>query len=147
MALPIPSALSSAPIGAPPVAPVAYSYPPHGVPFAQPYAPAFPIPAAPRRSAMAVAGFCVGIAAIFPGVFLTWVGTIIGVCGLIFSVIGLRETGRHAAIVTGPRTGRTLAILGAVFSLIGIALSIALLIYIFNHLADFGIVWPPERTR
>lgn len=137
--------------GASSVAPAAFPYPPHNAPFAPPpYAPVPPYAApiaTPQRSRAAVAGFCLGLATVIIGWALTWVGTIIGVCGLVFSLIGLRETGRRAALLGNPRFGRGLAIAGAILSLIGIALSLALLIYILTHLADFGIVWPAERTR
>lgn len=126
-------------------------YPPGGPPGLPPaYLPYPLVPgiAPPRsvRSGMATAGFWVGLVSIVPGVLLTWVGTIIGITGLIFSLIGLNETRRNAHPAGGTRTGRTLAIWGAILSLVGIALSLAFLIYVLNHLADFGIVLP-ERTR
>ncbi len=139
--------ISPSVVGTPPAAPMPFPYPPQGLhPAPMPY-PLMPSSVAPRQSGKATAGFCIGLVAFIIGWALTWVGTIIGVCGLVFSLIGLRETGRRAVLPSGPRTGRGLAIAGAVLSLLGIALSLAFLIYVLNHLADFGIVWPPERTR
>ena len=116
-----------------------------GQQLAPPYPP-YPVPARPQRSGMAIVGFCLGLATVVIGIALTWVGTIMGIAGLIFSLVGLSETSYRSRIPGGPRTGRIFAIFGAVLSLVGITGSIALLIYVLMHLADFGITLP-ERTR
>jgi hypothetical protein len=101
-----------------------YPPPPYAVVPGQPYLP--------TRSGKAVAGFWLGIASIFPGTLLSWVGIVIGVLGLVFSLIGVRET--RVAVAN-----RWQAVTGAILSVIGIAASSAFLIYILTHLDDFGI--------
>lgn len=96
---------------------------------------------------MATAGFCLGLATVIIGIALTWLGTIIGLCGLIFSLIGLRETGLRARLPDGPRTGRGLAIAGTVLSVIGMIGSVVLLVYILQNADRFGIQLPRPIGR
>lgn len=111
-----------------------YSYPPPPYPVVpgQPYLPA--------RSGKAIAGMWLGIASV-PGMILSWVGIVIGVLGLIFSLIGLGEIRRRErdGYVVAPSPDRRQAVAGIICSIIGIAASSAFLIYILSHLDDFGI--------
>ncbi len=81
-----------------------------------------------------------GIASV-PGMILSWVGIVIGVLGLIFSLIGLNEIRRReqAGNAPYPSPDRRQAVAGIICSIIGIAASSAFLIYILSHLDDFGI--------
>ena len=110
----------------------AYPPPPYPVVPGQPYQPA--------RSGKVIAGMWLGIVSI-PGMILSWVGIVIGVLGLIFSLIGLNEIRRreHAGSVPTPSADRRQAVAGIICSIIGIAGSSAFLIYILSHLDDFGI--------
>lgn len=115
----------------PPLPPYAYPPPPYPVIPGQPYAP--------TRSGKAVAGMWLGIASI-PGMILSWVGVIIGVLGLVFSLIGLSEIRRRERYgAATPGADRRQAIVGIICSIVGIAASSAFLIYILSHLDDFGI--------
>ena len=96
---------------------------------------------------MAVAGFCIGIAAVTIGIALTWLGTIIGITGLIFSIIGIGETNPRTTHPAGPRTGRGFAIAGVILSILGIIGSVLLLIYILQNAERFGIQLPRTVGR
>ncbi|MGI8856795.1 MAG: zinc-ribbon domain-containing protein [Thermomicrobiales bacterium] len=130
--LPQPQAPYAAPIPTAPVPTYAYPPPPYPVVPGQPYQPA--------RSGKAIAGMWLGIVSI-PGMILSWVGIVIGVLGLIFSLIGLNEIRRRerSGYVPAPSADRRQAVAGIICSIIGIAGSSAFLIYILSHLDDFGI--------
>lgn len=118
-----------------PTAPVpsnVYPPPPYPVVPGHPYQPA--------RSGKAVAGMWLGIASV-PAMILSWVGIIIGLLGLIFSLIGLSEIRRReqSGYARAPSVDRRQAVAGIICSIIGIAASSAFLIYILSHLDDFGI--------
>lgn len=136
-------------ITVPGVAPaVIPSVPPPPMPlFPPPSYPLMPGMPFPQRSRMATTGFCLGLATVVFGIILTWLGTIMGVCGLIFSLIGLRETDLHTRLAGGPRTGRGLAIAGVILSVVGIIGSIALLVYILQNADRFGIQLPRSIGR
>ena len=147
---PTPLALANAPSGtiAPMMAPIV---PPPSVPY-PPYSPYPPYPLmpdarAPQRSRMATAGFCLGLVAVTIGIILTWLGTIIGLCGFIFSIIGIGETNPRSNHPMGLRTGRGFAIAGAILSVLGIIGSILLLIYILQNAERFGIQLPRSVGR
>jgi hypothetical protein len=109
-------------------------YPPPPYPIVPNYG------AAPTRSGKAIAGFWLGIISI-PCCILSWVGIIIGVLGLIFSVLGLGEARRLGA-TTGDspaRFGYRQARIGIACAIIGILLSTAFLIYLLNNLEKYGI--------
>lgn len=98
--------------------------------------------AAPTRSGKAVAGFWLGIISI-PCCILSWVGIIIGVLGLIFSVLGVGEA-RRVGAATGEspaRFGYRQARIGIACAVIGILLSTAFLIYLLNNLEKYGITF------
>ena len=116
--------------------------PPQEAPFFPPPYPLVPGAPFPQRSGMATAGLCLGLVAVTLGILLTWLGTLIGLCGLIFSLIGLRETGPRARLIGSPRTGRGLAIAGAILSIIGMIGSVILLVYILQNAERFGIHLP-----
>jgi hypothetical protein len=110
------------------------TYPPPPYPVVPGY------PYQPMRSGKAVAGMWLGIASV-PAMILSWVGIIIGVLGLIFSLLGLSEIrGRErSGYLTAPSADRRQAVAGIICSIIGIAASSAFLFYILSHLDDFGI--------
>ncbi len=94
----------------------------------------------PSKSGKAVAGFWIGIASI-PCCILSWIGIIVGLVGLIFALLGLRET-RRLALSGGEspqRYGQTQAIVGVVCAIIGIAASVIVLVYLLNNLEKYGI--------
>ena len=117
----------------PPYQPEAYAPPPYPVVPGQPYAPV--------RSGKAIAGMWLGITSIFPGFFLTWVGILIGILGIIFSAIALNEIRGFAARFPGtqPPNGKTQAQIGIALSIIGIIVSTIFLIYLLNNLDRYGI--------
>ncbi|MCA1669830.1 MAG: hypothetical protein LC793_21050, partial [Thermomicrobia bacterium] len=122
----------------PPSQPVAYLPPPVYPPPPYPIVPGYAAP--PARSGKAVAGFWLGIASI-PCFLLNWVGVIIGLLGLIFSLIGLNDARRLAA-TTGAnpvRHGYRQAVIGLICAVIGMLLSIAFLVYLLNNLDKYGI--------
>ncbi len=146
----VPMPLASSPVMAPPTAYPLPPPPPQGAPFFPQSQPPYPlVPRTPfsQRSGMATAGFWLGLATVIVGIALTWLGTIMGLCGLIFSLIGLRETGPRARLPGGPRTGRGLAIAGAVLSVIGMIGSVVLLVYILQNADRFGIQLPRAIGR
>lgn len=78
-------------------------------------------PPRPVMSGMAITGFVVGLA----GLFLC--GGLVSPIGIIFSALGLRETGPDAS---PPAAGRGLAVAGLVTSLIGLVPLILMGIYV-----------------
>lgn len=110
------------------------SYPP------PPYAvvPGYTVP--PTKSGKAVAGFWIGIASI-PCCIFSWIGVIVGITGLVFGLLGWRDTHRFAAIngESPARYGRTQATIGIICAVVGIAASVAVLVYLLNHLERYGI--------
>lgn len=112
------------------------AYPPSPYPVAPGYA------APPTRSGKAIAGFWIGLASI-PCCILSWMGVIVGVVGLIFGLLGLRET-RHFAAISGEtptRFGQRQAIIGVVCAIVGIAASVIVLVYLLNNLDKYGITF------
>jgi hypothetical protein len=119
----------------PPTAPMPTSaYPPPPYPVVPGY------PYQPHRSGKAVAGMWLGIASV-PGMILNWVGIVIGILGLVFSLIALnevRQQGRNGMVIAS-NTDRSKAIAGIICSVVGIIGSSAFLIYILSHLNELGI--------
>jgi uncharacterized membrane protein len=104
-----------------------YAPPPYSVVPGQPYVP--------RRSGKATAAMWLGIASIFPGSIMNWVGIVVGILGIIFSAIALselRDLADHESD-TGVMQARKRAMIGIVCSIIGIILSTIFLIYILQH--------------
>ncbi len=95
---------------------------------------------APTRSGKAVAGFWLGIVSI-PCCILSWIGIIVGVLGVIFSLLGLGEARRIASATGGnpAQYGRRQAIIGISCAIFGILASAAFLIYLLNNLDKYGI--------
>lgn len=133
-ALPVPPAVPPYPItayGQQPFVPQQFAPPPYALVPGQP-------PYALRKSGMALAGMICGIASL-PLVFLSWIDIIIALCGIVFSLIGLKETNpRRVSPVPGapPATGRTQAIVGLVLASIGLILASILLVYILANYND-----------
>lgn len=130
---------SSSPPGyfpTPPPPGVMYPAPPYSLIPGQPFLPA--------RNGKAIAGMWLGIASIFPGIFLNWVGVVIGIIGLIFSSLALRDSGPLSLPGLPPivRPGRIEAMAGLICSIIGIIASTIFLIYILNNLEKFGVKLP-----
>ena len=106
-----------------------------------PVVPGF-VAAPPMRSGKAVAGFWIGIASI-PCCILSWIGVIVGLVGLIFGLLGVRETRRFAALhgESPGRYGQSRAIIGVVCAIVGIAASVIVLVYLLNNLDKYGITF------
>ncbi len=129
----IPTSGSIAPLALPPyAAPPTYAQtglapPPSAMLPGQPYVPA--------RNGKAIAGMWLGIASIIPGAILTWVGILIGITGIIFSLLALSDIRSFArrgdALAVFP--GKTEAIAGIICGIVGIACSVALLVYVLMH--------------
>jgi len=126
-----------------PVAPMAMmsNVPPPYVYRAPPYPIVPPYAYAPTRNGKAIAGMWLGIASIVPGVFLSWIGIVIGLVGLILSAIALSEMRRPVTIPDqpSPATNRSQAVAGLILSIIGIVSSTAFFIYLLNNLERFGV--------
>jgi hypothetical protein len=134
-----------------PAPPTAYSQTPPAasgapsiVPPYYPYPPAYPnVPGQPylsRTNGKAVAGMYLGIASVFPGALFNWIGIVIGITGLIFSLIALNEIRLSVASpYVPPQSGRNQARTGLILSIVGIILSTLFLIYLLNNLDKYGI--------
>ncbi len=86
------------------------------------YQPSYPPPGAPSQgNGLAVAGMVVGIVSI-PLFFLNWIDIIIGIVGLVLSIVGLNRSKRLGG------TGRGMAIAGIVTSAVGIVAAAIFLI-------------------
>ena len=136
---PMPTALTPLPPPNPPAPQAVYGFsPPVYPPPPYPVVPGYA--AQPAKSGKAVAGFWLGIVSI-PCCILSWVGIIIGVLGLIFSLLGLSEAKRLGATTGEPpaRFGYRHASIGIVCAVIGILASAAFLIYLLNNLERYGI--------
>lgn len=128
----VPSALP--PYAAPPTyAQTGFAPPPYAMLPGQPHVPA--------RNGKAIAGMWLGIASIFPGSLMNWIGIVIGIVGMIFSLIALNDIRvfqRQFGAAT-PYPGRGEARAGTICSAIGIILSTAFLVYILMNLERYGI--------
>jgi len=119
---------SSEPVDAPPpgyALNAAYTpYQSYGYPYAYPTMPPMPLP-----NSMAVAGMVLGIVAVVTSLF--YIGGVIGIVGLVFSIIALRAIGRREA------GGRGMAVAGLVTSIVAILISAAEIVLIvwFVHTA------------
>jgi hypothetical protein len=104
-----------------------YAPPPYSVVPGQPYAP--------RRSGKATVAMWLGIASIFPGSIMNWVGIVVGILGIIFSAVALSELRVLAGQGTdsGAMQTRKRAMIGIICSIIGIILSTIFLVYILQH--------------
>lgn len=117
----------------PPYAPPGFAPPPYAVLPGQPYIPA--------RNGKAIAGMWLGIASIVPGSLMNWVGIVVGIIGLIFSLIALHDIRvfQRQFGAAAPYPGRTEAMAGAICAVVGIILSTAFLIYLLMNLERYGI--------
>jgi hypothetical protein len=130
--------MNAAPMPTPPPAPVPYQ---QGV-YAPPPYPAMPGQAhLPARSGKAIAGLWLGVTSIFPGILMTWVGIVLGILAIIFSVIALNDIRAFQAQFpdSRPPDGKLQAQIGIALATVGIICSTLLLIYILNNLDRFGI--------
>ena len=136
-----PMAFGTTPAMLPPTAPPPFAPPVPGYAYPPPPYPVVPGQSyLPPRSGKAIAGMWLGIASV-PGMILSWAGVVIGVLGLIFSLLGLNEVRRRERDfpVAMPSPDRRQAVVGIICSIIGIAASSAFLLYILSHLDEFGI--------
>ena len=86
------------------------------------YAP----PATPQQNGLAIAGMVVGIASVVL-FFLAWIGSVVGVVGLILSILGLNKAKQMNGV------GRGMAIAGLVTSAAGILIGIILTIVVIQR--------------
>ena len=98
-------------------------YAPYGYPYPYPMMPMMPEP----PKSLAITGMVLGIVGLCTSIF--YIGGLVGIVGLIFSIIALRKAGRGLA------GGKGMAIAGLVTSILGIvinAIEIIFIVWLFS---------------
>ena len=113
-----PPAASTPPPTAPPTAPMA-------APPGQPQPPVYYAPVQPRNDGMAVAGLVCGITAL-PMILACGVGTILGILGVVFGILGMKRVERSG----GTLTGRGMGLAGAICGGVAIAIFVAYVVIV-----------------
>lgn len=109
---------ASTPPPTPPTAPMA-------APPGQPQPPVYYAPVQPRNDGMAVAGLVCGITAL-PMILACGVGTILGILGVVFGILGMKRVERSG----GTLTGRGMGLAGAICGGVAIAIFVAYVVIV-----------------
>jgi hypothetical protein len=93
-------------------------------------APAVPTTFSPatsgaRSNGFAIAGFIIGLVSCFFGVFCCCIGPMVGIVGVVFSLIGLSQINRQPDVYSG----KGFAIMGLVLSILGLVFYVAMMAF------------------